>query len=134
MKASIPLPCTPNSTNPLEENNPELVRKKKWLVLRLKLKEQFGKLPDVNAALMLIGIREVWKMKAKYEKEEKEELMHVGTCTVLSLKGYYTQTHVDRDGFPHFEEATPLPTMNVKEQEHLLITCIVEYFEQHELM
>ena len=118
----------------MEENNPELVRKKKWLVLRLKLKERFGKLPDVNAALMLIGIREVGTMKPKYEKEEKEELMHVGTCNVLSLKGYYRQTHVDPDGFPHFEEATPLPPMNVKEQEHLLITCIIEYFERNELL
>lgn len=118
----------------MEETNPELIRKKKWLTLRLNLKERFGKLPDVNAVLMLIGIREVGKPKAKYEKEEKEELMHVGTCAVLSLKNYYTQTHVDDDGFPHYVEKDPLPTMNVKEQEHLLITCIIQYFEENELM
>ena len=118
----------------MEENNPELVRKKKWLVLRLKLKERFGRLPDVNAVLLLIGVREVGKVKPKYEKEEKEELMHVGTCTVLGLQGYYTQTHVDEDGYPHFIETKTLPAMNVKEQEHLLITCIVDYFERNELM
>jgi hypothetical protein len=118
----------------VEENNPILVRKQKWLKLRLALKERFGKVPDVNAVLLLIGVREVGKVQAKYEKEEKEELMHVGTCTVLSLKNYYTLTHWDDDGFPHFIEAEPLPKMDVKEQEHLLITSIIEYFERNELM
>lgn len=118
----------------MEENNPILVRKQKWLKLRLSLRERFGKMPDLNAVLMLIGLREVGKVKPAYEKEEKEELMHIGTCTVLGLNGYYTLTHRDDEGYPHFTETTPLPKMDVREQEHLLITCVIEYFERNELM
>jgi hypothetical protein len=118
----------------VEETNPILIRKQKWLKLRLSLKDRFGKLPDLNAVLMLIGLREVGKVKPAYEKEEKEELMHIGTCTVLSLSGYYKLTHWDNDGYPHFEEAQGLPKMDVKEQEHLLITNVIEYFERNELM
>lgn len=117
-----------------EENNPILVRKQKWLKLRLSLKERFGRVADLNAVLMLIGIREVGKVKPKYEKEEKEDLMHVATCTVLAQHGYYKLTGHDGDGWPHYVEATPLPAMNAREQEHFLIECVIKYFEDNELM
>lgn len=115
-------------------NNPILERKEKWLKIRLNLREQFGRLPDLNAVLMLIGLREVGKVKSKYEKEEKEELMHVGTCTVLSHFGFYKLTHHDRDGWPHFAEHNPIPQMTFKEQEHLLIDGVIVYFESNNLL
>jgi len=117
-----------------EENNPILVRKQKWLRLRLLLKERFGRVPDLNAVLMLVGIREVGQLKPKYEKEEKEDLMHVGTCAILSVHGYYKLAGRDADGWPHYEEATPLPPMNAKEQEHFLIEAAIRYFEDDGLM
>ena len=117
-----------------EETNPILIRKQKWLKLRLSLKERFGRVPDLNAVLMLIGIRELGKVKSKYEKEEKEDLMHVATCKILEPHGYYKFIGRDDDGWPHYEEATPLPIMNAKEQEHFLIECAIKYFEENELM
>ena len=117
-----------------EETNPILIRKQKWLKLRLSLKERFGRVPDLNAVLMLIGIREVGQVKTKYEKEEKEDLMHVATCTVLSPYGYYKFIERDSEGWPHYDEAMPLPAMNTKEQEHFLIESVIKYFEDNELM
>jgi hypothetical protein len=114
--------------------NPILVRKEKWLKVRLMLRERFGKLPDVNAVLMLIGLREVGKVKSQYEKEEKEELMHVGTCAALMQLNYYELTHRDEDGWPHYKLTRPLPNMNVRDQENMLIEGIVKYFEANDLM
>ena len=107
-----------------------LDREKKWLELRGKLKEQFGKAPDINAILMLIGIRELGKIKKKFSKEEKQDLMHIATCSILSRSGYYDLTGLDGDGWPHWEARKKLPVLNLIEQEDFLKDHILRYFEE----
>jgi len=107
-----------------------LLREKKWLELRQKLKNQFGKAPDMNAILLLIGIRELGKIQNKFSKEEKQDLMHIATCSVLSRSGYYALEGTDQDGWPHWTPLKKLPVMNLTEQEDFLKDHILRYFEE----
>jgi hypothetical protein len=107
-------------------------REQKWLDLRRKLKGQFGKAPDLNAILMLIGIRELGKIQSKFTKEEKQDLMHIATCSILSRSGYYALDGTDQDGWPHWHPLKNLPVMNLQEQEDFLKDHIIRYFEEIE--
>ena len=55
-----------------------------WGKLLVQLQNQFGKKPDVDALLFLIGVRELGKMPEDFSKEEKQNLMHIATCKLLS--------------------------------------------------
>ena len=116
----------------MDQENEILLREKKWLELRGKLKVQFGKAPDMNAILMLIGIRELGKIQTKFSKEEKQDLMHIATCSVLSRSGYYDLKGTDEDGWPHWEAKKKIPVMNLEEQEDFLRDHILLYFEEME--
>lgn len=107
-----------------------LEREKKWLALRRKLKDQFGKAPDLNAILFLIGIRELGQYKKKYTKEEKQDLMHIATCSVLSRSGFYALQGLDQDGWPHWIAVKKLPVMALDEQEDFLKDHILQYFHE----
>lgn len=86
-----------------------------------------GKPVDLNGALLLIGIQELGQGIRNFSKEEKQDLMHIGTCKVLSLANYYRLEGLDQDGWPHWEASTPLPVLSLKEQETLLKLQVVEY-------
>ncbi|MES2704061.1 MAG: hypothetical protein V4649_15580 [Bacteroidota bacterium] len=102
----------------------------RWLDTENLLRERFGKLPDMEGTLFLIGVNELGRMpRRKFSKEQKQDLMHVAVCTLLSQLGYYTPVGRDEDGWPHFEELLPVTTIGIKEQEQMLKECIVRYFE-----
>ncbi len=107
--------------------------KQRWLTLEQDLLVRFGKIPDLNAILLLIGIQEVKNTKKEYTKEEKQDAMHVAICTLLSLSGYYTLDGYDVDGWPHFTQEKPLPHNNLFEQEYFLKDHVLLYFQQHEV-
>ena len=117
----------------LHDSSEELIElEKKWLALRQKLKQQFGKAPDMNALLMLIGIRELGSLKTKFTKEEKQDLMHIATCRLLSTSGYYELEGLDKEGWPHWNVIRKLPVMNLQQQEDLLKEHILDYFNEME--
>ncbi|MCW5906824.1 MAG: hypothetical protein KIS94_03110 [Chitinophagales bacterium] len=101
----------------------------RWYEVRNRVKEQFGQRPDINAMLYIIGMNEIGIVKDSWEKEEKQNLMHVAVCKLLSSDGYYTFSHTDADGWHHYTKNESLPPLNLKEQEELLKRKIVEYFE-----
>lgn len=105
-----------------------------WLQLQQTLQKQFGKLPDLEAVLFLIGIQETGLLKNKITKEEKQDLMHVATCTVLLFEGYYEKEHVDAEGWPHFKQLKPLPNMSLEEQEYFLKQHILAYFRNNHIL
>lgn len=107
-----------------------LAREKNWLDLRRKLKAQFGKAPDLNALLFLIGMRELGQYKKKFTKEEKQDLMHIATCSVLSRSGFYALQGLDQDGWPHWIAVKKLPVMTLAEQEDFLKDHILQYFHE----
>ena len=106
----------------------------RWWKLEEKLIERFGKKPDVETILFLIGIQELGDLKAKFSKEQKQDLMHVAVCTVVMPSGYYEIERVDEDGWPHFKQLKAMPEMNAFEQEAFLKDHILLYFQNHELI
>lgn len=114
-----------NENNSAEERSFAL----RWYEVRNRVKNEFGQRPDINAMLFLIGINEVGIVKEKWEKEEKQDLMHVAVCKLLSTEGYYRLSKTDHDGWPHYEVVEDIPPLNLKEQDELLKKKIVEYFE-----
>ena len=105
----------------------------RWWKLEAKLMERFGKKPDLEAILFLIGIQEFGKIKGKFTKEQKQDLMHVAVCRLLSQSGFYELGETDEDGWPHFNQLKPMPEMNNIEQENFLKDHILLYFENNEI-
>ena len=105
----------------------------RWWKLEEKLMERFGKKPDMEAILFLIGIQEFGDIKSKFTKEQKKDLMHVAVCNLLAQSGYYELEGVDAEGWPHFKQLKPLPVLNMVEQENFLKDHILLYFEKIEL-
>ena len=106
----------------------------RWWNLEGKLVERFGKKPDVESVLFMIGLQELGDIREKFTKEQKQDLMHIAICTVLSPSGYYELSHVDEDGWPHFRQLMAMPDMHPIEQENFLKDHILLYFQNQEFV
>ena len=104
----------------------------RWWTLEAKLVERFGKKPDMEAILFLIGMQETGFIKEKITKEQKQDMMHVAVCTLFSQSGFYELEGKDREGWPHFRQLKTLPEMNMIEQENFLKDHILLYFQNHD--
>jgi hypothetical protein len=102
----------------------------RWWDLEAKMVERFGKKPDMETILFLIGIQEFGDIKEKFTKEQKQDLMHVAVCSLLAHSGYYELEAVDEDGWPHFKQLKPMPELNMMDQENFLKDHVLLYFEQ----
>ena len=101
----------------------------RWKSLETLLKERFGKLPDMEGILFLIGINELGSLAStNFTKEQKQDLMHIAVCTLLAKLGYYRFFDRDEEGWPHFEQLKPVETEGLHGQEQLLKECMLEYF------
>jgi len=102
-----------------------------WQELINELEKNFGKKPkDLNAVLFIIGVQELGKGAKNFSKEEKQDLMHIAICKVLSLAGYYELEGIDEGGWPHWKLIKKLPHFDLLEQEKLLKMLVIEYFEK----
>ncbi|MBV6644260.1 MAG: hypothetical protein KI790_02360 [Cyclobacteriaceae bacterium] len=109
----------------------DLVLERSWQALLKEIGNVTGKRPkDMNAVLFLIGVQELGKGIQPFSKEEKQDLMHIAICKVLSLAGFYVLEGLDEDGWPHWKPTKKLPRFDLMEQEKLLKYQIIEYFEQ----
>lgn len=104
----------------------------RWWALEEKLITRFGKKPDMEAILFLIGIQEVGDLQTKFTKEQKQDLMHVAVCTLLSSSGYYELERVDEEGWPHYRQLKTLPVFSFIEQENFMKDHILLYFENQD--
>jgi hypothetical protein len=102
----------------------------RWWNLEAKLVERFGKKPDLEAVLFLIGMQETGFVVEKISKEQKQDLMHIAVCTVLGQSGYYIKEGNDEDGWPHFKQLKELPVQDLREQENFIKDHVLLYFEQ----
>lgn len=101
-----------------------------WNNVLNTLQKQFGNTPDVQTIIFLVGHRELGKHQVKFTKEQKQDLIHVGVCTLLSRANYYVFLDYDQDGWPHFEYNRDLPKLDNAQQEKLLKKMIIEYFKE----
>lgn len=101
----------------------------KWKHILLFFKQTIGKKPsDLKGVLFLIGIQELGKGPEHFSKEQKQDLIHIATCKVLSKGGFYTLIGTDEEGWPHWELVKELPPFDLFSQENLLKYYVVEYF------
>lgn len=102
-----------------------------WLRVRhfvkdtLKLKD----LPDFKEVMLLIGIQELGHLKEGFSKEEKEDLIHIATCHLLTSDGYFAFDKHDEDGWPHWKTIKPLKGTD-DEKEKLLMVAAIDYFDK----
>jgi hypothetical protein len=99
-----------------------------WIAVQRQVQAVYGKKPDLNALLLLIGVQETGQTDIRFTKEQKQDLMHVAVCTLLSAEGHYRPLGRDADGWPHFESLDNIPPMTVEEQEVMLKRCVIRYF------
>lgn len=109
----------------------DLDLEKRWSKLLLGLKDTIGKKPaDLNGVLFLIGVQELGQGNKIFTKEQKQDLMHIAVCKVLSYAGFYELDYVDQDGWPHWKLIKELPHFDLLDQEKLLKLQVLDYFEQ----
>ncbi|UKT63750.1 hypothetical protein [Pedobacter mucosus] len=102
----------------------------KWKVLQERIAKEFDSdFPDLKVMLFLIGVQELGKGAKKYSKRQKEELMHIATCRLLSEMGFYELEGLDQDGWPHWNLIKAIPPYTMLEQEMLMKSLVVSYFE-----
>jgi len=106
----------------------------RWLKLRIKLKEAFGIKPDMNGVLLLIGVQELGQGPQQFSKEQKQDLMHIAICTILSLSDYYVMEGLDDEGWPHFKQLKALPGFDTFAQENFLKDHALLYFQQQQFI
>jgi len=109
----------------------DLDLERKWQGLLREIEKLLEKKPkDLNAVLFIIGMQELGKGPRLFSKEEKQDLMHIAICKVLSLAGYYELEGEDAEGWPHWKLIKKLPHFDLLEQEKLLKMHVLEYFEK----
>ena len=109
----------------------DLELQRSWVKLLTQVGEMIGKRPkDLNSLLFLIGVQELGRGQQNFSKEEKQDLMHIAICKVLSLSGFYELEGTDEEGWPHWKAIRPLPHFDLLEQEKLLKMHTIEYFEK----
>ena len=98
--------------------------------VRHLIKEKFDRpaLPDMNALLFLIGVQELGRWRQDFTKEEKQDLMHIAVCRLLSYDGNYEFVGRDDDGWPHYKLVAKVPPRSLAAQEELLKQHIITYF------
>jgi hypothetical protein len=102
-----------------------------WEQLLSILEQKIGKRPsDLNSVLFLIGVQELGKGPISFNKEQKQDLMHIATCRVLSLSGFYQLEGLDKDGWPHWRLIEKLPHFTLMTQESLLKIHVIRYFKE----
>ena len=120
------------NTEPAERIVLDDATKGKWYKVVFSLKKQFGKKPNMDAIIYLIGVNEYGQMR-EFSKDEKMDLMHIATCKLLSYEGYFVFNGHDEEGWPHYDMIKKPPYTDLMSQENLLRKLVVKYYEENDL-
>lgn len=102
-----------------------------WDKILAFIETSFGKKPtDVDSVLFIIGVQELGKGHQYFSKEQKQDLLHIATCKVLSYSGFYELEGLDVEGWPHWNLVQSVPSLPLKEQELLIKAHIIQYFKE----
>jgi len=103
----------------------------KWTALQQRIAQDFDSdVPDIKVMLFLVGVQELGQGPRKFSKRQKEELMHIATCKLFSQLGFYELEGLDQDGWPHWKLVKIIPNYTLLEQEMVMKSLIVNYFEE----
>lgn len=110
------------------------ILKDQWELVVTKLSDQFadGDTLELDAIIYLIGVQELGKLKKKFKKDDKINLMHIAICRLLEPYGYYEFDFFDKDGWPHYQVKKELPQLKAGEQSVLMKEAVVYYFRERD--
>jgi hypothetical protein len=94
--------------------------KQRWQQLESALAVKAGRKPTLAEILLFIGIREAGISLKSFTENEREDLIQLAVCTILTQAKYYELIWVDATGWPHFKQLKPLPFKNLAEGEEFL--------------
>jgi len=107
--------------------------KGEWEKLLAELDKKFDAGLDLQGVLFLIGVQELGKGPQSFTKSQKQDLMHIATCRVLSMYDFYELEGLDAEGWPHWKLKKKFPPLSLKEQDILLKQSVIAYFKQQPL-
>lgn len=84
--------------------------------------------------LFLVGVNVLGKGVRKFSRQEKEDVIHVGMCEVLTLFGYFEKSGEGDGGWPRYDLKKKMPRLGGAEQERLVKLGILEYFKKERLI
>ena len=112
----------------------EEVIQQNWLKLQTSLSQRLGSIPDLEAVLLFIGIRESGLPPKKLSEDEIIKLRQIAVATILVPARYYELYWVDDFGWPHFKQLEREPAMDENEREAFLKPFIILYAEKHRII
>jgi len=101
-----------------------------WIELCDRLSSMFGIKVDLNGVLFLIGIRERGLTFQEYTKEEKYNLINLGSCTLYKEMGLTEITGYDSEGWPIFRQISVIPQISEERKQKTLEDCAIIYFRK----
>ena len=104
----------------------------RWVKLLSDLQKNFKEELSLKSILFLIGVQELNMGIRNFSKEEKLDVLHIATCSLLSKYGFYMFDKIDEEGWPHWKEVKPINSVSEKDQEILLKNAIIDYFNKVE--
>ena len=103
---------------------------RRWQSLLSDVESKFGRKPDVDALLFLMGIQSVGRgFEPDLPKERKQSLIMEGSYLAFETLGLYQRMGLERNGFWIWEKTGDIPKLDVDDQEKLLQIGILNYFE-----
>jgi hypothetical protein len=101
-----------------------------WKDLCTLLGDMFGIEVDLNGVLFLVGMREKGLVFQSFSKEEKMNLINLGSCTLYQEMGLTEKVGIDRDGWPVFVQRTLAPEIPEERKIKTLQDCALRYFSK----
>ena len=101
-----------------------------WNVLIEYINTHFKMDSDLQGILFLIGVQELGQGSREFSKDEKQDLMHIAICRLLSEYGYYELLGSDDMGWPHWHHVKAIPQLSLKDQDILLKQSAINYFKK----
>lgn len=101
-----------------------------WIELCERLSEMFGIQVDLNGVLFLVGIRERGLTLQQFTKEEKLNLINLGSCTLYKEMGLTEIIGYDAEGWPLFRQKALSPEIPEERKQKTLQDCALRYFSK----
>jgi hypothetical protein len=101
-----------------------------WIELCERLSLMFGIHVDLNGVLFLVGIRERGLTFQQFTKEEKLNLINLGSCTLYKEMGLTEITGYDAEGWPLFQQKALSPEIPEERKQKTLQDCALRYFSR----
>ena len=101
-----------------------------WIELCEHLSDMFGIHVDLNGVLFLVGIRERGLTFQQFTKEEKLNLINLGSSTLYREMGLTEITGYDSEGWPRFRQKALSLEISEERKQKTLQDCALIYFQK----